>query len=140
MNKLRIVIDTNILVSSILIKSSLPDIAFQVARKNGVILLSDATLQELQEVLTRSKFDKYISLDIRYQFLTKIKLESEQIFISELIKQCRDPKDNKFLEVAFNGNATHIITGDQDLLELNPFRGISILTPRQFLQLNHQNI
>jgi len=103
-------------------------------------LLSDATSQELQEVLTRSKFDKYISLDIRYQFLTKIKLESEQIFISELIKECRDPKDNKFLEVAFNGKATHIITGDQDLLELHPFRGISILTPRQFLQLNHQNI
>lgn len=118
MNKLRIVIDTNILVSSILIKSSLPDVAFQVARKNGIILLSNATLQELQEVLTRSKFDKYISLDIRYQFLTKIKLESEQILISELVKECRDPKDNKFLEVAFNGNATHIITGDQDLLEL----------------------
>lgn len=74
MNKLRVVIDTNILVSSILIKSSLPDIAFKAARKNGIILLSDVTSQELQEVLTRSKFDQYISLDIRYQFLTKIKL------------------------------------------------------------------
>lgn len=140
MSKLRIVIDTNILVSSILIRSSLPDIVFQSARKNGIILLSDATSQELQEVLTRSKFDKYISLDIRYQFLAKIKLESEQILISEIIQECRDSKDNKFLEVAVNGNATHIITGDQDLLELHPFRGISILTPRQFLQLNHQNI
>ncbi|MFY7802426.1 MAG: putative toxin-antitoxin system toxin component, PIN family [Limnoraphis robusta] len=135
MNKLRVVLDTNILLSSILIKLSLPDIAFKAARKNGIILLSDATSQELQEVLTRSKFDQYISLDIRYQFLTKIKLESEQIFISELIKECRDPKDNKFLEVAVNGNATHIITGDKDLLELHPFRGISILTPRQFLEL-----
>ncbi|KKD38441.1 putative toxin-antitoxin system toxin component, PIN family [Limnoraphis robusta] len=135
MNKLRVVIDTNILVSSILIQSSLPDIAFKAARKNGIILLSDVTSQELQEVLTRSKFDQYISLDIRYQFLTKIKLESEQIFISELIKECRDPKDNKFLEVAVNGNATYIITGDKDLLELHPFRGISILTPRQFLEL-----
>ncbi len=135
MNKLRVVIDTNILVSSILIQSSLPDKAFKAARKNGIILLSDVTSQELQEVLTRSKFDQYISLDIRYQFLTKIKLESEHIFISELIKECRDPKDNKFLEVAVNGNATSIITGDKDLLELHPFRGISILTPRQFLEL-----
>lgn len=138
MNKLRIVLDTNILVSSVLVKSSLPDMAFKEARKKGTILLSDVTSQELQEVLNRSKFDKYISLDIRHQFLAKIKLESEQILISELINECRDPKDNKFLEVAINGKATHIITGDQDLLELHPFRGISILTPRQFLQLSEE--
>ncbi len=97
-------------------------------------MLSDNTLQELETVLNRTKFDKYISLDVRKQFLTKIKLESEQVFISEMITQCRDSKDNKFLEVAVNGNATHIITGDGDLLELHPFRGISILTPRQFLE------
>ena len=103
MNKLRTVIDTNILVSSILVKLSLPDLAFKKVRKQGLILLSDVTLQELQEVLTRSKFDKYISLDIRYQFLAEIKLESEQILISEPINEGRDPKDNKFLEVAVNG-------------------------------------
>ncbi|MEM1167643.1 MAG: hypothetical protein AAGJ08_00745 [Cyanobacteria bacterium P01_H01_bin.35] len=55
MNKLRLVIDTNILVSSILIESSLPDIAFKEARQIGTILFSDVTFQELQEVLTRSK-------------------------------------------------------------------------------------
>lgn len=135
MNKLRIVIDTNSLVSSILIKSSLPDLAFKAARKTGIILLSNDTSQELQEVLTRTKFDKYISLDVREEFLTKLKLQAEQIFISEIITECRDSKDNKFLEVAVNGNATHIITGDGDLLELHPFRGISILTPRQFLEV-----
>ena len=65
MKKLRIVLDTNSLVSSILIKSSLPDQAFKAARKTGIILLSNDTSQELQEVLTRTKFDKYISLDVR---------------------------------------------------------------------------
>ncbi|NEO54401.1 MAG: putative toxin-antitoxin system toxin component, PIN family [Okeania sp. SIO3B5] len=134
MNKLRLVIDTNILVSSILIESSLPDIAFKEARKIGTILFSDVTFQELQEVLTRSKFDKYIPLDIRSQFLAKIKLESEQILVSEIVNKCRDPKDDKFLDVAVNGQATHIITGDKDLLELNPFEGIPILTPKQFLE------
>ena len=134
MNKLRLVIDTNILVSSILIESSLPDIAFKEARKIGTILFSDVTFQELQEVLTRSKFDKYIPLDIRSQFLAKIKLESEQILVSEIVNKCRDPKDDKFLDVALNGQATHIITGDKDLLELNPFEGIPILTPKQFLE------
>ena len=53
MNKLRIVLDTNILVSSVLVKSSLPDMAFKEARKKGTILLSDVTSQELQEVLNR---------------------------------------------------------------------------------------
>lgn len=85
--------------------------------------------------LVPTKFDKYISLDVREEFLTKLKLEAEQIFISEIITECRDSKDNKFLEAAVNGNATHIITGDGELLELHPFRGISILTPRQFLEV-----
>jgi len=46
---------------------------------------------------------------------------------------CRDPKDNKFLELAVAGEATHIVTGDSDLLVLNPFRDIAVLTPSEFL-------
>ena len=133
MDKMRFVIDTNILVSAILIKSSVPDVAFKKAKSLGIILFSDATFQELQEILNRSKFDKYISMSIRTQFLAKFKLESEEIEIVQIIKECRDPKDDKFLEVAINGNATHIITGDKDLLELHPFRGVDIITATQFL-------
>ena len=55
--------------------------------------------------------------------------------IDQTIKECRDPKDDTILEVAINGKATHIITGDQDLLELHPFRGVAILTPKQFLEI-----
>jgi putative PIN family toxin of toxin-antitoxin system len=135
MDELRFVIDTNILVSAVLIKSSVPDVAFKKANNLGIMLFSDATFQELQEVLNRSKFDKYISLNIRTQFLAKLKLESEVVEIVQNIKECRDPKDDKFLEVAINGNATHIITGDKDLLALHPFRGVDILTATQFLEI-----
>ncbi len=135
MDKLRVVIDTNILVSSILINSSIPDLVFKKAKNLGIILFSDSTFQELQEILNRSKFDKYVSLSIRTQFLAKFKLEAESIKIDRIIKECRDPKDDTILEVAVNGNATHIITGDQDLLELHPFRGVAILTPKQFLEI-----
>jgi hypothetical protein len=45
-----------------------------------------------------------------------------------------DPKDNKFLELAVSGRATHVVTGDSDLLALNPFQGIQILSPHSFLQ------
>lgn len=135
MDKLRFVIDTNILVSAVLIKSSIPDVALKKAKSLGIILFSDATFQELQEILNRSKFNKYISVNIRTQFLAKFKLEAEQIKIDEMIKECRDPKDDKFLDVAINGNATHIITGDKDLLDLHPFRGVDIITAKQLLEI-----
>ncbi|MDE2844360.1 MAG: putative toxin-antitoxin system toxin component, PIN family [Chloroflexota bacterium] len=45
---------------------------------------------------------------------------------------CRDPKDDKFLELAVSGQASHIVSGDQDMLELHPFRGIPVLSPRSF--------
>jgi len=132
---LRFVIDTNILISSILINSSIPDLALKKARNLGIILYSDATFQELQEILYRSKFDKYVSLSTRTQFLAKLKLDAELIQINQTIEECRDPKDDKFLEVAINGDATHIISGDKDLLELHPFRDVAILTPTQFLEV-----
>ncbi|MBD2569666.1 putative toxin-antitoxin system toxin component, PIN family [Anabaena lutea] len=133
MDKLRFVIDTNILVSAVLIQSSVPDVAFKKAKNLGIILFSEATFQELLEILNRSKFDKYISVNIRTQFLAKLKLEAEQVITNQIIQKCRDPKDDKFLEVAINGNATHIITGDKDLLQLHPFRGVDIITATQFL-------
>ena len=138
MNKLRIVIDTNTLVSSILIAASVPDQAFQKARNIGILLFSDATFEELQQVITRPKFDRYVSTAIRVEFLARLWEESEHIETVEVITDCRDPKDNKFLEVAVNGNADYILTGDQDLLILNPFRDIPIVPPAYFLDLTNK--
>ena len=136
MAKPRFVIDTNVLVSGILIFQSSSDQAYKKARSIGKILFSESSSQELEEILKRPKFNKYVSLESRNQFITKFKLESEQITITETINICRDSKDNKFLELAINGNADFIITGDQDLLVLNPFRGIKIITVNQFLKLD----
>lgn len=133
-NQLRLVFDTNTLVSSILIKDSTPDIAFEQARTSGIFLFSDSTFQELQSILERPKFDKYVSLSIRRQFILKLQSEIEMVVVKETIEICRDSKDDKLLEVAVNGQASHIITGDKDLLILNPFRDILIVTPSQFLQ------
>ncbi|UIE39422.1 putative toxin-antitoxin system toxin component, PIN family [Leptodesmis sichuanensis] len=135
MNKLRIVIDTNTLISSVLIAASVPDQAFKKARDIGILLFSDATFEELQQVITRPKFDRYISIAIRIEFLARLWQESEQVEIVDVITDCQDPKDNKFLEVAVNGDADYILTGDQDLLILNPFRAIPIVPPAYFLDL-----
>ena len=83
--------------------------------------------------MNRAKFDKYVSLTIRSEFMFRLKLESELIEIIEQVNLCRDTKDNQFLEVAMNGNADYLITGDQDLLVLRPFQEIQIMTVQEFL-------
>ena len=89
----------------------------------------------MTEVFSRSKFDRYLSEETRFAFLTKHIRDAEPVIIYERIQVCRDPKDNMILELAVSGNADYIITGDADLLVLNPFRGISIVTPADFLTL-----
>jgi len=133
MNKLRFVIDTNVLVSSILIKKSSSDATLKKARNLGTLLFSEATFQELQTTLSRSKFDRYVSLQVRSEFIFRLRLESELVEIVERVDLCRDEKDNKFLEVAINGKAEYLITGDNDLLVLRPFQDIKIMTVNEFL-------
>ena len=133
MNKLQFVIDTNVLVSSILIKKSSSDAALKKARSLGSLLFSEATFQELQITLSRSKFDRYVSLQVRSEFIFRLRLASELVEILERVDLCRDEKDNKFLEVAINGRADYLITGDNDLLVLRPFQNIKIMTVNEFL-------
>ena len=134
--KPRFVLDTNLVVSAVLIKQSISRRAFDKAGQEGQILLSMAVVSELNEVLKREKFNKYLLERERLSFLNVLVHEAELIQISETISACRDPKDNKFLELAINGQADAIISGDQDLLVLNPFREVSIVDPHQFLQMN----
>lgn len=131
---MRFVVDTNLLISAILKPLSIPARALDVAREKGKICFSDKTYAEATEVLSRSKFDKYLSKSKRVEKLQFI-LEQGELISEEPISvlACRDPKDNKFLELAVAADVSCIITGDKDLLELHPFRNIPILSPSEFL-------
>ncbi|NJL91604.1 MAG: putative toxin-antitoxin system toxin component, PIN family [Coleofasciculaceae cyanobacterium SM2_1_6] len=129
----RFVIDTNVLISALLFKFSAPFRAVEMAEMQGVILYSETTLNELEEVLSRKKFNKYLSLEERQIFLLKFISSSQLVSITEKIVVCRDGKDDKFLELAVNGEANIVITGDLDLLVLNPFQLIEIITPDTFI-------
>jgi uncharacterized protein len=129
----RFVFDTSVTVSALLFEQSVPAQAFRLALKRGQILISQAMLLELSDVLGRKKFDPYLTREEREQFLIMLLHEAEAVEIIEEIQACRDPKDDKFLELAVNGQAAYIVTGDRDLLALNPFRGIAILPPTDFL-------
>ncbi len=132
MTKPRLVFDTNVLISGLLSDNSIPQKIFDYAQANAILLISQEIFQELAEVLTHSKFDRYITLEKRSKFLNLLSLKAEMIEIITEIDLCRDPKDNKFLELAVNGKADYLISGDQDLLILNPFQEISILSPQAF--------
>ena len=133
MSKSRFVLDTNLIVSAALFKQSVARQAFEKAITTGDILLSDALQAEVSEVLLRNKFDRYVSLETRLRFLSSFISLSTVVEISERIQVCRDPKDDMVLETAVNGQADTIITGDQDLLVLHPFRQTDVLSRRAFL-------
>jgi putative PIN family toxin of toxin-antitoxin system len=131
---LRCVFDTNVLVSALLKPESKPRQALDVAVGHGKVLLSFATLAELNEVLTRQWLRQFVYEEIVRSFLAGLTLDAELIDVDARIVACRDPKDDKFLELAVSGGATHIVSGDADLLTLNPFRGIRIISPNKFLE------
>ena len=130
----RVVADTNVLISRLLLPQSVAAKAVRKIVDEGDLLVSQATLEELADVLSRPKFDPYIDLEDRQEFFRVLNRIAERIPITYPIKACRDPKDDKFLEVAINGNATVIVTGDKDLLALHPFRNVEIITPAAFLK------
>ena len=130
----RVVADTNVVVSAALLPRSVPRRALDTVLTDGTLLLSEACLAELSEVLQRPKFDKFVSPERRLEFLASLIAEAEMIAVASNIVACRDPKDDKFLDVAVDGGSNYIVSGDADLLALHPFRGISILTPQQFLE------
>jgi putative PIN family toxin of toxin-antitoxin system len=108
---------------------SVPRQVVSRALKQGALLFSEATMSELAHVLSRPKLDHYVSMEERVLFLAELSRRADFVSIISVVRECRDPKDDKFLEVALNGRADAIITGDADLLGLQPWREIAILSP-----------
>jgi len=129
----RVVIDTNVYVSRYLHPRSVPGLAVERAWIETQPLISVPAWRELHAVLNRAKFARYVQPPTVRTFLRKVFEVSEKISIPTPIRACRDPRDDKFLELAVHGQAGVLITGDEDLLALHPFRGIAIPTPAEFL-------
>ncbi|MCC5638137.1 putative toxin-antitoxin system toxin component, PIN family [Nostoc sp. CHAB 5844] len=133
MNKQRFVFDTNVLISAFLFSQSKPRQALDLAQDIGIIILSSSVFSELKDVLYRPKFDRYLSLPMRQELIENLTETAQFIDVNKQIDECRDPKDNKYLDLALIGKAECIVTGDNDLLILNPWRSIKILTVKEFL-------
>jgi putative PIN family toxin of toxin-antitoxin system len=131
---MRVVIDNNVLISAALLKHSIPFKAFEKAVKTHEIIRSHKILEEFLKTIFKPKLDRYFKDDLAKKgFVISYISVSSDINVKHNITLCRDPKDNMYLELALSGKAACIVTGDNDLLVLDPFRNIRIITPKEFL-------
>lgn len=131
-----IVLDTNLLVSAALLPDSASAQALRQAVLSHELAFSDATWDELHEVLHRPRFDRYFPhASQRSNYLHTLARAGRWHHVVSTVADCRDAKDNKFLALALDANAATIVSGDQDLLCLHPWRGIAIVPPAALLGL-----
>jgi putative PIN family toxin of toxin-antitoxin system len=137
----RVVLDTSVLVSAALRKGSIPHQALAKALGSCLVCASTETLAELEEVLDREKFDRYLNREARREFVELVSRHAHffpvgNAEMAAAQSPCRDPKDTQFLALALTAEADALVSSDEDLLVLNPWRGIPILTPAEFLACN----
>lgn len=135
---MRVVVDTNALVSRLLLTESVPAQAVDKALRQAEVVVSEATMEELADVLSRKKWDGYVSVEDRQELIRRLLQVADMVSVLSEIDDCRDAKDNRFLALALDADASYIVTGDSDLLALHPWRGIQILTPGDFLKIDLQ--
>ena len=133
-----IVVDTGVLVSAAIRPESVPALVLQKALLHYELCASEATFAELQDVLSRSKFDRYAVAKTRQAFVEGLLLYVRlvnllPVDVSQVVNDCSDPKDNKFLALALAVNAEMIVASDPHLTAMHPWRGIPILPPAAFL-------
>jgi uncharacterized protein len=135
----RVIFDTNTLISAMIAPSSVPSRALTKAMRECALLISEETLLELQDVVTRAKFDRYFKPGgvTREQFLALYAMHTFRVEITEEITECLDPKDNMFLSLAVSARADVLVSGDKKhLLSMNPFRGVRIVSAADFLKVS----
>lgn len=129
----RIVVDTGVLVSAAIRPQSIPALALEKAWLLFDVCASHSTLAELRRVLLADKFEAYRPLASRSLFVTGFVQRAIRFKVTISVTDCRDAKDNQFLELAETANAEIILSSDADLTVLHPWRGIPILPPAAFL-------
>ncbi len=134
----RVVFDTSTLVSAALRPDSVPHQTLLRALRFCDVCASRETLDELQKVLTRRKFQRYLPETARRQFVRTVENNVRIVTVRDwteldVAPACRDPLDNKFLALAFESEADAIVSSDQDLLALHPWNEVRILRPADFL-------
>jgi putative PIN family toxin of toxin-antitoxin system len=128
-----IVFDTSTLIGAAIRRGSVPEQALEYAIRTDRIASSEPMLLELRDVLARPHLARFVTGQEAQRFADLLGARSVRFRPSVPVPDCRDNKDNKVLELALAAGAWAIIASDEDLLVLEPWRGVRILTPRAYL-------
>lgn len=131
-----VVLDASSVVGALLKPDSVPEQALMLARARHVICLSAAVEAEIREVLARPRFARHLGEGRGERVMDLIASAAARFSPAIAVQDCRDAKDNKYLELALAAGAAMIVSSDGDLLVLDPWREIRIVTPAQFLELH----
>jgi len=128
-----IVLDASVLISAAMGRGSIPDRAVRHAFASDRVAVSEPMIAELIDVFARPRLARFVLPDLRDEVLAL--LDTSGIFVApaERVTECRDAKDNKYLELALAARAATIVSSDDDLLVLHPWRGVRILLPAIYL-------
>jgi putative PIN family toxin of toxin-antitoxin system len=129
-----VVFDASSLVGALLKADSIPERALLLARSHDTICLSPAVEAEIRAVFSRPKFHKHLAAGRGERILDLVTAAAVSVTPRETVTDCRDAKDNKYLELALAAGAATIVASDDDLLVLSPWRGIRILTPAEYVK------
>lgn len=135
MASLKLVLDTNVLISAALSGQGAPAQLVRLVLERHSLIFSQATFEELRSRLYRPKFDRYIRIDQRERLLHDFNACAHWVEIGEPAHYCRDREDDKFFETALAGQAHYLISGDKDILEVHPSPGLLCVSPAAGLDL-----
>lgn len=131
---MRVVIDTNIWISYLL-GGLLSELDEWILSKKVKIIISHRMLKEFSEVINRPKFKTLFTPERVKELFALLDGYAVVVSPTQRVDICRDPKDNLLLEAALEGKADYLVTGDNDLLALDPFNNIRILQPADFREI-----
>lgn len=128
-----IVFDVSSLVGAAIRRDGVPELALRRALRIDQIAVSEAMIAELLDVFARPRLQRFLDPELRDEVLSELHASGLFLVPSERVTDCRDPKDNKYLELAFAAAAATIVSSDDDLLVLHSWRGVRILKPAAYL-------
>jgi len=133
---IRAVFDTNILVSSLIRRGNPRDLWRKVVEGEMVLVLSPQILEEFDKVMARPKLRRYITASKLRRFRKLLRSRATLVKPkTEFPQLTTDSKDNVLVETAFEGKASHLVSGDKHLLAMKEFRGIRIVRVNEMLEL-----
>lgn len=131
-----VVVDTNVLLSVALAPTGVPAMLVDRLLQAGKLVFSDRTFAELDARIWQPKFDRYLPIERRRRLLREASAAAYWVDVASALSTCRysrDPDDDAFVHAAIAAAASRLVTGDNDLLCLNPLDDLRILSPRQAL-------